>query len=99
MEPSLTAPLGALEIVRSIIAFALFLFLPGWLFVSAWLAKKDSGRKIGLPETVAASLFASITFLALLSILLAFTVGVGFYSVLFCEIVLIGGLWFWKTRK
>ncbi len=93
----LAAPLGAIEIVRTVIAFALFLFLPGWLFVSAWLAREKKVWR--LVEIVAASVFASIVFLSLIASALSFTVGATLLTVLACEILLIGGLWFWKQRK
>ena len=97
---SLAAPLSALEVVRTAVALALFLFLPGWLFVTAWLDKnkknKTSWRAV---EVVAASVFASIIFLSLVTAALAFTVGANFFSVLGCELVLIGGLWLWKAKK
>jgi uncharacterized membrane protein len=96
-------PFSVLDAFRAAIAIALFLFLPGWLFVTAWLAKKKKadGKEtdFGWPETLAASVFASIVFLALLGIALAFTVGVSVYSAAACEIALIGGLWFWKQKK
>ena len=94
----LASPLGAIEIVRTLVAFALFLFLPGWLFITTWLAREKKVWRV--VEIVAASVFASIVFLSLIASVLAFTVGVSFLTVLACEIVLIGVLWFvWRKKK
>ncbi len=93
----LAAPLGALEVLRTVVALAAFLFLPGWLFASAWLEK--TRKNFSFVELAAASVFASIVFLSLIASALSFTVGANFFSVLGCELVLIGGLYAWKKNK
>ena len=97
---SLAAPLSVLEIVRTLIALAAFLFLPGWLFVSAWLERRHHKKRVALIEKIASSVFASIVFLSLITTALAFTIGANFFSILGCELILIAGLWLlWKNKK
>jgi uncharacterized membrane protein len=96
LEP-LAAPLGALDIVRTAIALAVFLFLPGWLFATAWLEKQK--KALAAVELITVSVFASVVFLSLIVCALAFTVGANLFTVLGCELVLIGGLWLWKRKR
>jgi uncharacterized membrane protein len=91
------APLGALEIVRVAAALALFLFLPGWLFVTGWLSKQKKVWRAA--EVVFASVFASIVFLSLAASLLAFTVGANLLTVFVFEAVLIAVLWLWRKKN
>lgn len=93
----LAAPLGAIEVLRALVALAAFLFLPGWLFASTWLEKQK--KTLSSVELIAVSVFASIVFLSLIASALAFTVGANFFTVLGCELVLIGGLYAWKKKK
>ncbi len=97
---SLAAPLNVLEIIRTLIALVVFLFLPGWLFVSAWLERGKKRVALASIEKIASSVFASIVFLSLITTALAFTIGANFFSILACEIILIAGLWLlWKNKK
>ncbi|MEM0475585.1 MAG: LPXTG cell wall anchor domain-containing protein [Candidatus Norongarragalinales archaeon] len=94
---SLATPLDSLELLRTVLALIAFLFLPGWLFASTWFAEKN--KTLALAELVALSVFASVVFLSLIVSALAFTIGANFFTVLGCELLLIGGLWFWKKKK
>ena len=102
MAVDLAAPLGVFDVVRTVVALVAFLFVPGWLVVSAWLERggKNRSRPLSLIEKIASSVFASIVFLSLITAVLAFTVGANFFTILGCELVLMAGLWFiWKNKQ
>lgn len=95
----LFAPLALLDFIRAIAALLLFGLAPGYLLLLAhrrerdWLAplKKDAFEAVGLAA------IASFSALALLSSLLVFTIGFGFWGILVLEAaLLVGGFLLWK---
>ncbi|MFA6329504.1 MAG: hypothetical protein WCX64_02350 [Candidatus Micrarchaeia archaeon] len=87
----LLAPLGLLEIARTIAVFAFALVLPGWLFLRLdpkWgttghdKAKGNAPLFLGIVETACASVFFSIVICCIAFVALTFTIGLNFWTAL-----------------
>ncbi len=110
VKMEILAPLGLLEIARTLALFIFSLMLPGWLFLRldrrlglAEHIKAKDGEPLfsGVIETICASVFFSIVICSLAFIALTFTIGLNFWTALsfVAAINAILGYFVWKEGR